>query len=74
MNYKEKLESMTSEERKTFDEMKKKSALEYKLRLDSSKEIIQNWLKSEPKGLDEKLIESLNYLSGSGVRSQRSGG
>jgi len=71
MNYKEKLESMNESERKSFDEMKKKSALEYKMRLNKSKEIIQNWLSTDPKGLDPKLIESLNYLSGSGVRSSR---
>ena len=61
------------EEKKIFDAKKKKSAKDYQDRKDASRKIINDFLEKNPKILPDDIRNAILYISGSGVRSQRSG-
>lgn len=70
----EQKKGLTMEEQKKFDEKKKRAADDYKKRKDEAREIIMNYMNSpESKKIPEEVRTSILYLSGKGVRSERSG-
>lgn len=65
---------MTDEEKAEFDLKKKVAADLYKKRKDEARIVIMNYLNSpESSKIPENVRTSILYLSGKGVRSERSG-
>jgi len=71
-NYKEKVNKMTEEEKTVFNDKKKVAAKAYQERKAIAKEAIKKFLESNPK-LPEGVKEAIEYLTGSGARSIRTG-
>lgn len=70
----EQSKSMTEEEKKVFDEKKKVSAQAYAKRKDEARKIITGYFLTPESGkVPIEVKTAILYLSGKGVRSERSG-
>lgn len=72
MTYHERMETMTAEDKKVYDEKKKEAAKAYKERRDNAKKVVNDWLNTNPR-LPDEVKQAIEYITGSGVRSARTG-
>lgn len=62
-NYKERMEQMSTEEKKAYDEKKRIAAKNYQKRKSEARKVVQDWIKTGPR-IEPSVKEAIEYLTG----------
>lgn len=65
MTHKERIETMSEEQKSAYDEKKKEAAARLKERKAAAKAKVKDWIATEPRGLDDETKMAILYLIGS---------